>query len=202
MATDEKGRVDLTKKIGLRLRDVRIGQGDRAHGCEGKRWETVMIRRLALLFAVLLALAGNARAETLSGRVVRIIDGDTLVLLIAGNVQERVRLTGIDCPERGQAFGTKAKEALSGRVAGETVTVEWDKRDRYKRIVGKVIDGQGDTNLSLVRSGMCWWYHKYAHEQSPEDQSLYEEAEETARGERKGLWRDPHPVPPWEWRKR
>jgi endonuclease YncB( thermonuclease family) len=169
--------VDLTKKIGS--------------------W-----RCLSLLVAVLLALAGKAAADTLSGRVVRVIDGDTVVLLGAGNVQERIRLAGIDCPERGQDFGTKAKAALAGRVAGETVAVQWDKRDRYKRIVGKVMDEEGDANLSLVRAGLCWWYRKYAHEQTPEDRRLYEAAEDRARREGRGLWRDPHPVPPWEWRRR
>jgi len=161
-----------------------------------------MARRLTLLFAVLLALVGNAPAETLSGRVVRVIDGDTLVLLVSGNVQERIRLTGIDCPERGQAFGTKAKDALSERVAGKTVSIEWNKRDRYKRIVGKVLDGEGDANIALVRTGMCWWYRKYVGEQTPADRVLYEDAEEKARREKAGLWRDPHPIPPWEWRKR
>jgi endonuclease YncB( thermonuclease family) len=124
------------------------------------------------------------------------------VLLLSGNVQERVRLSGIDCPERGQAFGTRAKEALSERVAGETVTVVWDKRDRWKRVVGKVIDEEGDVNLALVRGGMCWWYRAYAGEQSPADRLLYEDAEDTARGEGLGLWRDPDPVPPWEWPRR
>jgi len=149
-----------------------------------------------------LVVAANAAADTLSGRVGRVIDGDTLVLLLAGNVQERIRLAGIDCPEHGQAFGTKAKEALAERVAGKTVAVEWDKRDRYKRIVGKVIDEAGDADLELVRSGMCWWYRKDAQEQTPEDRRLYEDAENEARREDRGLWRDPHPVPPWEWRKR
>lgn len=122
-----KGQVDLMKKIGLRRCPRHTGN------------KTTRFRRLALLAAVLLVVAGNAAADTLSGRVVRVIDGDTLVLLLAGNVQERIRLAGIDCPERGQAFGTKAKEALAGRVAGKTVEVEWDKRDRYRRVLGRAM---------------------------------------------------------------
>lgn len=164
-----------------------------------------MIFRSLLLFAFLLAffaLSSGVVAETLEGKVVRVVDGDTLVLLGSGNVEERIRLSGIDCPERGQPFGTRAKEALLERVGGEGVTVDWDKRDRWKRIIGKVIDGEGDVNLALVRSGMCWWYRKYAREQSQVDQLLYEEAEDAAREQGIGLWRDPNPVPPREWRRR
>jgi endonuclease YncB( thermonuclease family) len=123
------------------------------------------------------------------------------VLLISGHDQERIRLAGIDCPERRQAFGTRAKQALAERVAGKEVTVEWEKRDRYGRVVGKVVSGGEDIDLALVREGMCWWYRKYAHEQSPADRVLYEDAETKARGKRLGLWRDPNPVPPWEWRR-
>jgi micrococcal nuclease len=89
-----------------------------------------------------------------------------------------------------------------GRVGGETVSVAWDKRDRYRRVVGKVVDSEGDVNLALVRSGMCWWYRTYAHEQPEVNHVLYEEAETTARREGRGLWRDPAPVPPSEWRRR
>ena len=122
------------------------------------------------------------------------------MLLVPGNVQERIRLAGIDCPECKQAFGRKAKEALARLAGGKDVTVEWDKRDRYGRIVGKVIADGRDVDLALVREGMCWWYRKYAHEQSDVDQALYEDAEAKARRRGLGLWRDPDPVPPWEWR--
>ena len=160
----------------------------------------VLLRWSFLL--VFLALSWGAAAETLPGKVVRVVDGDTLLLLTSGNVEERIRLSGIDCPERKQAFGTRAKQALLERVGGEAVTIEWDKRDRWKRIVGKVIDGEGDVNLALVRKGMCWWYRKYAHEQSGVDQALYEAAEGKARREGNGLWQEPDPVPPWKWRRR
>lgn len=154
-----------------------------------------------LLGCILCWSALVAPAELWRGRVVRVIDGDTLVLLVAGRREERVRLAGIDCPERRQAFGTRAKEALLARVGGEEVAVEWGKRDRYGRVVGKVVDGTGDVNLSLVRAGMCWWYRKYADEQSAVDQALYEAAETAARAGSVGLWSDPDPVPPWEWRR-
>ena len=161
----------------------------------------LVLLRLSFLL-VFLALSWGAAAETLAGKVVRVVDGDTLVLLASGSVEERIRLSGIDCPERKQAFGTRAKQALLERVGGEAVTIEWDKRDRWERIVGKVIDGEGDVNLALVRKEMCWWYRKYAHEQSDVDQALYEAAEGKARREGKGLWQKPDPVPPWKWRRR
>jgi len=161
----------------------------------------VRVGFLGLVLGVGLLVSALAAADTLSGRVVRVVDGDTLVLLVSGHDQERIRLAGIDCPERGQAFGTKAKEALARLAAGKDVTVEWGKRDRYGRIVGKVIADGEDVNLALVREGMCWWYRKYAHEQTPADRVLYEDAEAKAREKRLGLWRDSKPVPPWEWRK-
>jgi endonuclease YncB( thermonuclease family) len=128
-------------------------------------------------------MCAGAAADTLSGRVVRVVDGDTLVLLVAGHEQERIRLAGIDCPERKQAFGTRAKQALTRRVAGKVIA-----------------DGR-DVDLALVREGRCWWYRKYAREQTRADRVLYENAEAKARKKRLGLWRDPAPVPPWEWRK-
>jgi endonuclease YncB( thermonuclease family) len=158
---------------------------------------------LRFVFVVGLAagflVCAGAAADTMSGRVV---DGDTLVLRVAEHEQERIRLAGIDCPERKQAFGTRAKQALTRQVAGKEVTVEWEKHDRYGRIVGKVVYGGRDVDLALVREGMCWWYRKYAHEQTRADRVLYEDAEAKAQEKRLGLWRDPNPVPPWEWRKK
>jgi endonuclease YncB( thermonuclease family) len=158
---------------------------------------------ISLLVLALLPLA-SLSAE-LQGLVVRIVD-DTLVLLVEGadgqRAQEKVRLAGIDCPEHKQAWGQRAKQALSGYVFSREVTVDWTKRDRYKRIVGKILDRERDVNLALVRDGMCWWYRKYANEQSRVDRGLYEAAEVKARTRRVGLWSDPDPVPPWEWRHR
>jgi micrococcal nuclease len=122
--------------------------------------------------------------------------------LDAASKQHKIRLAGIDAPERGQPFGKKSKEYLSGLVSGEDVQVDWKKGDRYKRIVGKIIHDGQDVDLEMVRSGYAWWYRKYAGEQSPVDGVLYEDAENKARAEKAGLWRDPDPVPPWEWRHR
>ena len=154
---------------------------------------------LALLCGLVLLTPVHAE---FSARVIGITEGDTIQVLDNSNTQHKIRLAGIDCPERKQPWSTRAKQALSDYVFDQQVTVDWEKRDRYKRIVGKVIQGDGDVNLGLVRDGMCWWYRKYAKEQNALDRVLYAEAEEEARGKRRGLWSDPEPVPPWEWRRR
>ena len=139
-------------------------------------------------------------AETLPVRVVRVIDGDTIVVLDADKVQHKIRLQGIDAPERRQAFGTKPKEHLSNLVAEKTVDVDYSKYDRYGRILGKVIVNGEDANLEQIEAGMAWHYKKYQREQAPTDRIEYSDAELDARRLRVGLWRDPNPVPPWDYR--
>jgi endonuclease YncB( thermonuclease family) len=158
---------------------------------------------------VALALAGGwsrCAGDTLRGHVVRIVDGDTISLLVAlpdgGKAEEKIRLAGIDCPEKGQPWGTRAKQQLSDHIYDRDVTIEANKADRYHRIVGKVLDGERDVNLAMVADGLCWWYRKYASEQTQVDQGLYQAAESAAKIARQGLWGDPEPVPPWEWRHR
>jgi endonuclease YncB( thermonuclease family) len=136
--------------------------------------------RITLLF-ILLITHCLAQAETITGRVIRVTDGDTVVILDADNVQHKIRLSGIDAPGRGQAFGTKSKEHLSDSVAGEFVVVEYDKRDRYKRILGKVLLGGEDMNLEQIEAGLAWHYKKYQNEQPPADRELYSETEIKAR---------------------
>jgi micrococcal nuclease len=159
-----------------------------------KRHATRALLCLLLVFPVL--------ADTLQGRVARVIDGDTVVLLDASNQQRRIRLAGIDAPERKQPFGQKSKQYLAAQIAGQEVSVDWHKLDRYHRIVGKIIHDGKDVDLAMVRAGLAWWYRHYAHEQSPADRLLYEDAENKAKAEGQGLWQDPDPMPPWQWRHR
>ena len=154
--------------------------------------------RLAVSILLLLTLP-LAQAETLSGRVVRVTDGDTIVVLDSSKVQHKIRLTGIDAPERGQAFGTKSKEYLSDLVAGKSVVVDYSKYDRYQRILGKVLVNGEDVNLEQVEAGMAWHYKKYQGEQSSSDRVKYSDAELEARRHKLGLWHDPNPMPPWEF---
>lgn len=129
------------------------------------------------------------------------------------NTQHKIRLAGIDAPELKQAFGTRSKQNLSGLVFGKEVAVEWVKRDRYKRIVGKVLlDETGadcafrsclkslDAGLAQVRDGFAWNYKQYEREQTPEDRGRYTSAEHHAREKKVGLWADANPMPPWDWR--
>lgn len=153
------------------------------------------------LIPLLLVWSISASAETLVGRVVGVADGDTVTVLDEQRQQHKIRLTGIDAPEKGQAFGHRSKESLSDAVFGKTVAIEWNKLDRYGRIVGKIVVDARDVNLSQVEAGLAWWYQKYSAEQSVADQQLYAQAEERAKRERLGLWKEAEPVAPWDWRK-
>lgn len=142
-----------------------------------------------------------ARANVITGNVVSIADGDTITVLDARRQQHKIRLSGIDAPEKKQAFGERSRQNLAAIVFNKTVSVEWDKQDKYGRTVGKVIVNGVDANLEQIKTGMAWWYEKYRREQSAEDQQRYAEAEQRAREGRIGLWRDTAPVAPWDWRK-
>ncbi|MDD3445954.1 MAG: thermonuclease family protein [Zavarzinia sp.] len=156
--------------------------------------------RRALLAVILALAAGAALADELAGRVVAIAGGDTLTVLDAGHQEHRIRLAGIDAPEKRQAFGQAAKRGLSDLAYGRAVLVRWDKRDRYGRIVGVVLVDGADAGLAQVRAGLAWHYTKYAREQTPEDRQAYAQAEADARARHRGLWSDPAPVAPWDWR--
>ncbi len=129
--------------------------------------------------------------------MVGVSDGDTITVMHNGK-GERIRLHGIDCPEKRQAFGNRAKQFTSTLVFGKTVTVQVMDRDRYGRTVGEVLLSDGRSlNRELVRAEFAWWYRRYA----PDDETL-DQLEHEARGTQRGLWADPHAVPPWEWRRR
>lgn len=162
-----------------------------------------MRRFLHLLLAGLLALPLSAAppAEILEGLVVRVADGDTLDVLDAGRRTQRVRLLGIDAPEGGQAYGKVARQVLKDRVIQRRVTVRVQDRDRYGRLVGKVLLEGTDLNLELVREGMAWHYVHYAKDQFPGDAAAYAAAQKEAKAARRGLWNQPDPQAPWEWRR-
>ena len=169
--------------------------------------------RVSLLFILLLLLSvspSHSAARVLEGIVVKIADGDTITVLDSNKVQHRIRIAGIDAPEKGQPFGNASGKRLGELVARKDVRVEYQKHDRYGRIVGKVwvtpidcptCDKTLDVGLAQITTGMAWWYRKYAHEQSPEDQGRYEFAEKEAKAKRAGLWQDKNPQTPWEFRR-
>ena len=140
-------------------------------------------------------------AQTLTGRVVRIADGDTITVLDSTNTQHRIRLQGIDAPESHQAYGSQSKQNLSAMIFDKDVTVTYEKIDQYGRIVGKILLDGKDMNLEQVKAGLAWHYKFYEDEQTPEDRALYAKAEDEARAARRGLWQDPNPVEPYQFRR-
>ena len=153
------------------------------------------------LVCLLLTLTCTAHAETITGRVVGVADGDTITVLDADKMQHKIRLSGIDAPEKKQPFGNRSKESLSALTFDKTVAVETTKRDKYGRQIGKVLADGRDVNLVQIERGMAWFYRQYRREQSTDDQRLYEAAEDAAKAGKRGLWRDDGPVPPWEFRR-
>lgn len=158
-------------------------------------------RKIVALILALVVVMPLAWADILVGKVVAVADGDTITVLDDTKVQHKIRLAGIDAPERKQPFGQRAKEQLSDLVFGKSVQVETEKVDRYGRQIGKVLIDGRDANLAMVTAGMAWHYKKYQTEQAPSDRLMYASAEEHARAGRVGLWREPAPVAPWDWRR-
>ena len=155
-----------------------------------------------LLRTLLLALAVQCQATTIEGRVVGVADGDTITVLNASDTQHKIRLAGIDAPEKHQPFGQRSKESLSDLVFGRAVMVETDERDKYGRNVGKVLVDGNDANLEKVKRGLACHYKQYEKEQPANDRVEYAVAEGAARASRLGLWADAEPVAPWEFRHR
>ncbi len=154
-----------------------------------------------ITLGLLIGLSLTAFGDTLTGKVGRVVGGDTLYVLDANYKDHKIRLAGIDAPERRQAYGLASRKHLLSIVAGKQVRVEYQKRDRYGRIVGKVLLDGIDVCLEQVKVGFAWHYKKYQHEQSAEDRELYADAENKARNERLGLWRENNPMPPWDYRR-
>ena len=154
-----------------------------------------MRRQLILSVALAFILLPSTIAfADFSGPVVAVLDGDTLDVLHNGQA-ERIRLHGIDCPEKGQPYGKRAKRFAADLVAGKTVLVHAFGRDKYKRTIGEVVLPDGtNLNRELVQAGLAWWYRKHS-----KDQSLGE-LEAEAREAKRGLWAEPKPIPPWVYR--
>jgi endonuclease YncB( thermonuclease family) len=150
---------------------------------------------VALLFAV------PASAEVIVGRVIGIADGDTLTILEAGTKQHKIRLAGIDAPERKQPFGTASQKHLSELAFGKEAKADCYKQDKYYRSVCTVTVGDQDIGLEQLNAGMAWWFVRYANEQPLVQRMAYEAAQRAASAKRVGLWQEDNALPPWEWRK-
>lgn len=150
-------------------------------------------------------------ADVLRGTVIHVADGDTVTVLDGAHARHKVRLSGIDAPEKHQAFGTRARRHLAALVQGNAVIVTGNKRDRYGRIVGQVFvaqcadqtcSGTEDAGLALLRAGLAWHYKQYQREQDTGERSRYAAAEQAARIKQEGLWQEASPEPPWDYRRR
>ncbi len=147
------------------------------------------------IFLFILFFHLHAVAQTFKGKVVKISDGDSITVLDSLNRQIKVRLFGIDCPEKNQDFGTAAKKFTSSKCFAKTITVHSKGLDRYKRVLGIVVlQDNSELNLLLIQAGLAWEY-KYAHTQK------YFDAEQAAHAKKIGLWSMANPVAPWDFRK-
>lgn len=160
------------------------------------------MKTFKIAIACVFLCASLLQAKTLVGRVVAVSDGDTIKVLDDNKKLFIVRLMGIDAPEKTQAFGQRAQQSLSDLVFESRVEIKWDKRDRYNRVVGKVLNGnEVDVCLEQIARGMAWHYKQYLNEQSVEDRRSYAQAEDSARAAHSGLWSENQPMPPWIWRR-
>lgn len=149
----------------------------------------------SVLTACLLLLSVSLYAQSYTGKVVAVKDGDTFEMLVNGKTVH-IRLFGIDCPEKGQPFGDKAKQFTAARCFGKRVKAVQRSRDQYGRVVAEVyLPDHSSLNIALVKAGYAWHYKKFSKS------AELATAEKKARTQQLGLWRDTSPVAPWNWRK-
>lgn len=178
-------------------------EGNSAFNIHPQTLSEFRLKRLLAPLCLLLSLSncdGSWSSYTaydeIRGKVVRVADGDTITIREPDSEQTKVRLFGIDAPERGQAFGQKSRRTLAGLIANQTVDILIEDEDQYGRIVGIVLLDEENINLSMVKSGMAWVYRRY------QDDPEWLEAEANARDAGRGLWSVPNPEPPADWRYR
>ena len=171
-------------------------------GCVGLAWgHGARLTSLALVAAISLAVSlhgfacADVHADELRAHVTRVRDGDSMEMR-RGSTTVRVRVFGVDAPERGQPWSSRARQFTAGLVGNREVVVRVKDRDRYGRTVGEVIltDGR-NLGEELVRAGLAWHYRVFSN-----DPTLAR-LEADARAAGRGLWSDPHPTPPWEFRR-
>ncbi|WP_101690765.1 thermonuclease family protein [Dysgonomonas massiliensis] len=147
------------------------------------------------IILLLIVLSLPIQSKTLKGKIVRVSDGDTIVLLDSTNTQHRIRLDGIDCPEKGQPFGRKATDFLKELTTGKTIIVEWEKKDRYNRILGVVYADNINVNKELLKNGLAWHYKHFNNDQELAD------LEQQAKDKKLNIWSEKNPIEPYRWRK-
>lgn len=154
------------------------------------------LSRFILLLFLCSCMSLSYGQKILIGLVVKIADGDTMTLLDANKKQYRIRLHGIDCPERKQDFSKQATEHLSSYCFNKNVKVEVLDKDRYGRLIGKVWAGGVDVGLSLLQHGLAWHYKYF------DSSEQYAKAEQQAKRKKIGLWSMKNPTAPWDFRRK
>jgi endonuclease YncB( thermonuclease family) len=155
-----------------------------------------MKRIIFISFALFFFIFVNCvSAQTFTGKIVRVKDGDTVVAIDKDNTQYTIRLSCIDTPEKKQDFGTKSKEFLASMCFGQEVTIKIKNKDRYGRYIGTLYKEDLNINLQMVKAGYAWVYRAYCND------LRYYKAEKKAKKYKLGLWLQGKPIPPWEFRK-
>lgn len=157
----------------------------------------VFMRLLNVMFILLLLkLSTTAKAEYLIARVVGIMDGDTIEVLDLNKNRHKVRLAQIDAPEKAQPFGNRSKEYLSDLIYKKEVILDWQKKDRYDRLLAIVHVDKKNINYDMVINGYAWAYDRYVTD------DIYRLAQQYAQTRQVGLWGHANPVAPWNWRRK
>jgi len=164
---------------------------------------------MKILAAPLLLLAWPVASATIEGYVVGVADGDTITILAVEKQKHRIRISGIDAPEKAQPFGNRSKQNMERLAKSKKAQADCPKTDRYGRMVCKVWVQPDycptcgltlDVGYAQISAGLAWWYQAYVKEQSAEDRGRYESEENESRLLKRGLWGDDSPTPPWAWR--
>ena len=157
---------------------------------------------------ILLSLNTYFVRADFTAKVQRVVDGDTVYVEDEGGKRFKVRLTGIDAPEKNQPYGLASTYYLRELILNKFVLLETKPKkgkpysvDRYKRVLAKIILDGRDINLSQVLNGYAWHFKRYQKQQSPKDRELYSQAELLAKKRNLGLWGEKKPIAPWKWRK-
>ena len=167
-----------------------------------KNYRSLVYSTLALImtFPALCNPLEVQNRQELHGRIVRVTDGDTVLLIDDDNNQIKIRLASIDAPESKMSYGLAARTYLADLVLDKEVIAITRKTDRYGRTIATLMQGAKDVNLAMVKAGMAWHYKEYAREQSETQSVAYSIAEIDARIQRIGLWQQEKSMAPWDWR--
>lgn len=159
-----------------------------------------MIKIYRILLFLFLCLTSVYALADIIGMVQKVVDGDTIHLTDDNGKLYKIRLLGIDAPEMDQSFGIESRQMLVNLIEGKRVIIDFRKKDKYKRILGKIFYDDMDINLTMISNGLAWHYKRYRKDQSKRDVPIYSEAEQIAKENAIGLWSDTAFIPPWEWR--